>query len=274
MKKRERKPELDNRLEAYATTLRQSSSGELLRRSAEKWPVYAAVTGAALAMASNASASIIYSGIINATAAASAPGLYRTASAFTTVHLKNGSGGLLSRTFLLANLRQQGYSGQLGVAIGGGASGVGFLLHSSTVKRLSSGAVISGAGNTATSEFANGFVSGPGGIAARGNFRTTYGYVGTFDRGWSQTKGFAAFSFNPGSGADYGWVRLQFTVGQDGTLDSITAIDWAYQDDGSAILAGDTGISATPEPSTAALTLLAVGAAGVEALRRRRKAAA
>ncbi|HEX4133616.1 MAG TPA: PEP-CTERM sorting domain-containing protein [Bryobacteraceae bacterium] len=64
---------------------------------------------------------------------------------------------------------------------------------------------------------------------------------------------------------------MQYTVGSDGLVNSLTAIDWAYQTDGSAILAGDTGIPSTPEPSTAALALLAMGAAGVAALRRRRE---
>jgi MYXO-CTERM domain-containing protein len=55
---------------------------------------------------------------------------------------------------------------------------------------------------------------------------------------------------------------------------SITLKDWAYENSGSPIHPGDTGLSAAPEPSTAAMALLAAGAAGIVALRRRRKSAA
>ena len=51
---------------------------------------------------------------------------------------------------------------------------------------------------------------------------------------------FIGFRFNSG-GIKYGWIRLD--VAANGA--SITLVDWAYQDDGSAILTGDTG---TPAP--------------------------
>ena len=49
---------------------------------------------------------------------------------------------------------------------------------------------------------------------------------------------FLGFRFNSG-GIKYGWVRLD--VAANGA--SITLTDWAYQDDGSSILTGDTGAS-------------------------------
>src|ERR1700689_2458207 len=58
-----RKFDLDHRLEAYFATLRSSSLKEALKRSAGNWQLYAAVTGSAMAMVTNASASIIGSGI-------------------------------------------------------------------------------------------------------------------------------------------------------------------------------------------------------------------
>ncbi len=51
---------LDNRLNAHFATLRASAVGSALKRHAGNWPLYATVTGSALAMASSASASIIY----------------------------------------------------------------------------------------------------------------------------------------------------------------------------------------------------------------------
>lgn len=51
--------------------------------------------------------------------------------------------------------------------------------------------------------------------------------------------------------------------------DSLTLIDWAYQSvSGESIHVGDKGTTAVPEPS--GLGLMALGALGVAALRRRR----
>ena len=58
-----RKFDLESRLEAYFTTLRSASLKEKLKRSAGNWQLYAAVTGSAMAMVTNASAQIIGSGI-------------------------------------------------------------------------------------------------------------------------------------------------------------------------------------------------------------------
>jgi uncharacterized protein (TIGR03437 family) len=54
-----RKSGFDRRLEAYFATLRSSPAGALLKRRSGNWQIYAAVTGSALAMATNASAAII-----------------------------------------------------------------------------------------------------------------------------------------------------------------------------------------------------------------------
>jgi hypothetical protein len=65
-------------------------------------------------------------------------------------------------------------------------------------------------------------------------------------------------------------VRLSYTLGTNDLANSITATDWAYDPTGAPVTAGESG---TPEPSTTALAILAAGAAGVVALRRRRQAA-
>src|SRR5580698_4188465 len=54
-----RKFDLDRRLEAYFVTLRSSP----LKQRVGNWQIYAAVTGSAMAMVTNASASIIGTGI-------------------------------------------------------------------------------------------------------------------------------------------------------------------------------------------------------------------
>jgi len=55
--------ELERRLKAYFATLRSLELKETLKRSLANWPVYAAVSGSAMAMATGASASIISNGI-------------------------------------------------------------------------------------------------------------------------------------------------------------------------------------------------------------------
>ncbi len=95
-------------------------------------------------------------------------------------------------------------------------------------------------------------------------------------QGWAPGAfGFAGFEFETsGHNTDYGWIRLEYTLGSNGLADGVTVEDWAYDNTGASIQAGQisTG-SSTPEPSTAAMGLLAAGAAGVAALRRRRKSA-
>ncbi len=68
----------------------------------------------------------------------------------------------------------------------------------------------------------------------------------------------------------YGWGEVENIDDKNGEL-----LSWAYENDGSAIAAGDTGPGSSP-PSTVpdgggTLALLALGAAGVAALRRTRK---
>ena len=77
---------------------------------------------------------------------------------------------------------------------------------------------------------------------------------------------FSTFGSNSSSNTFYGWIRLGWT-NMDNTQ-SLTAIDWAYNNTpGAPILTGQ-GIVTTPEPSRA---LLALAGFGSLALRRKRK---
>jgi LPXTG-motif cell wall-anchored protein len=67
-------------------------------------------------------------------------------------------------------------------------------------------------------------------------------------------------------------MHFQVTLDGSGFPTQLEVISWAYNDvAGAPIEAGQTTeVGATPEPSTAALGLLALGAAGILALRKRR----
>jgi len=74
-------------------------------------------------------------------------------------------------------------------------------------------------------------------------------------------------------GTNYGWVQLAFGGPVDATT-GFTVVDWAYDNTGATILAGDKGAAgAVPLPGAAALAALAVGASGLRGRRGRERAA-
>jgi MYXO-CTERM domain-containing protein len=240
---------LEDRLKAYFTVLR-SSSRAAVKYTADNWQLYATVTGSALAMGTNASASVIYSGIQNVTvsiASIGPSGGMRTTSVrhdeSAVVHLE----GTHWPAFVMSVFQRIGSYGSLTGNAGVRNRGVHFLVVPSVGLKLGSGARIS---------------------SLAGRFLP--GYAGSGISHWTTGKtAFAGFKFTSGTNpTDYGWVRLVYTVSGNGEPNSITAIDWAWGP--GPISAGET--SSAPEPSTAGLAVLAIGAAGVAALRRRRKA--
>jgi hypothetical protein len=86
-------------------------------------------------------------------------------------------------------------------------------------------------------------------------FGGSFDHIGdTFTAG---TPGYIGFSLETGTGTKYGWMEVTLNPNTAaGTIHS-----WAFQDDGTAIAVG------VPEPSTALLGLLGIGAL---ALRRKR----
>jgi hypothetical protein len=100
-------------------------------------------------------------------------------------------------------------------------------------------------------------------------FKASFG-SGTGHFGVGTQTGFVGFSTKNG---DLGWLRVKVETPVAGTKypDSLEVIDGAYNDvAGQPITAGQT--TSTPEPGTAALGLLATGATGLLAWRKRRSA--
>lgn len=272
---------LRTRLDTYSSAARSNAVRATLRQRLGNWPVYAAVTGSALAAATSALAgSIVYSGPLSITAAVSG----NSGSQYEGVPIVSGAveGPVFSVTVRRHSTSGSGSHGQFGTAF------AGFQLSKLTshqrLKNLASG--------QAVSSLAGRWKSG-----ASAEKRSVMNYRGaltasdgwTYQRsfgGWkSGVPGFVGFKFTTGVSTgdgtvrqlDYGWAEVEFNGDANGVPDSVTLLGLAYDASGAPITAGDTGVSvggpsaiaATPEPGTAGLILLSLGAAGVAVLRKR-----
>jgi hypothetical protein len=282
--------DLNRQLEAYAAVAKLPE--HQARKRWGNWAIYAAATGAALASASAASAEIIYSGPQNITLPLTftanqvrfnyAGGLTRNLAA----HVKNNIFRLYARKSIdpmrffsfpghytaMASARLNGKAGRFGTG-----DGRFFTTSGGNAKFFAEGARISGAhqgpGALLFSSFLNGHGCGTGSPAFPACNSITSGHRGRFKTGATSLGGrILGMEFQ---GGDEGWIRVAFGgsfrsyEGKVFNPTSMTVVDWAYNTNGS-ILAGQTS-SPVPEPSTAPVMLLAAGAAGVLAWKRRRK---
>jgi PEP-CTERM motif len=240
-------PKLENKLDAYERTAGENRrSGNTGRRN---WRAYAAAAGSGLALTTSAEAGIIYSGPLNTTAAV---GPNTTAQWATNIHgahltarISRATSGPFRSVLQNAFMRN-------GSALTNGGG----------LRRLASGAQIShGAGNFRTASNSH--------PALIHNFQSHSGHINT--SGSFRQKSAPAF-FGIKVGGDYGWVEVKWGGTTGGLPTSLTLLGWAYETTaGAAIAAGDTGLSTVPEPSTALMGLLAAGAGGVLAWRKRRQ---
>jgi hypothetical protein len=269
---------LTDKLEHYSTT----SRGQGVRgKSAAEWAGYAAAAGASLAMAGAADASIIYSGVRNITAQID-PSVQVPAADFqvaSSIQFNvDGSSfdafAIERAIFINANSVKYLGGGVIQVA-SGGSGGARFLNDGAF---LSASQLIGPTGSFS----ANGVGQLRIAVHSASGATVNGGLFGHAPLGVTGVVGVKLGSGN------FGWIRLKVEdlglnqpfrdhlaltggapISGQGFGDKITVIDWAYENSGAAIHAGATGSPVgVPEPS--ALALLAAGAAGIGAFRRRK----
>ncbi len=267
---------LERQLDAYLASARANVPPRW-REKLVSWSAYAAAAGSALAFTTAAEAGIIYSGIQNVSASLLTSKFGIKPSA--TARVPGGPNATLDLEFNRFTTAK-GFIDRTGAArLLNNNFPVQFLGGPAPFRSLSQlrlGAVISRGLSAGGRTFGGNAVlyrhklfassTSKGGIVVK---NITKGQ-------WkSNATGFAAFRIAAGTSNgqnayDYGWIRLKWTaVANPGFPTKLTEIDWAYNSTANqAIEAGAT--SSTPEPSSLTLGLLAMGAAGVMACRKRR----
>lgn len=206
---------------------------------------YSLAGGAGLLAAGSTEAAVIYSGALNQNVAFS--------SGSHTLNV----GGLGSMDFNFTSSFPGGGLWTYGVEVSG------------TGMDIAQGSVIGNADNIASGSSIDGSLGFTGKDLVVADF---------WDDGTSLDGEFAANStgflgFESASG-NFGWVRLSFGAPLDPT-GGFTIVDWAYENTGAAIQAGQTssGGGGVPLPGAAALAALAAGATGLRGWRKRERAA-
>jgi len=223
------------------------------KKNLGSWGTCAAASGAALAMSTNASGDIIYSGLSLNTAT-----LLHESNVNTHASFESSLGNSALAAFVVSNRANVG-GGRVGAALLLGLeSPLLFGTVGSFAKLYTAGQPILGLG-----------VLGLGGnrAAVLREHNVAHGTQGAWGPG--TVTGFVGFKST--ATGDLGWIRVTvFDRNSDKYPDEVEIIDSAYNNTpGGAINAGQT-TSTTPEPGTTALCLLGLGAAGLLALRRRR----
>lgn len=238
-----KRTELDVKLDRYSEAAQTTRAKGKLK----DWAVFTAAAGAALTAAESADAAPVFSGTQNIM-------LTRTTTSGSSsvlldlngdsqddfrVRLAYGSSGGLAEIYGFFNGDFNGI-----LSAGGGDA----------ARLPSSVTVSSGAGvfdNFGRMLFSfNGSITG--GVWPGGNPTSTSGFAGVE-------------FFDTSGDLHYGWLRLKLRNDAGGIPDKVTVVEWAYESE------ADTPIHIQPVPEPSSLGLLAMGAAGVAAFRRRKR---
>ena len=237
--------DLENSLAQYNSHAKQAESKVNTRGlSTRKLLSYTAAASSAFVFSATADAAIIYSGVSNVT-----DGSVDVNNDGVTDFSFFGS---VSSAYGLGKLYAFG-GAQYIKADGPGAGGF-------DVKKFSSGNAISAG-------------AGVFGSAGDGSFRFVNTSSGTVGGDWggalapNTTSGFAGVKVKDNGNDIFAWLRLSVENNALGQPIHVTLIDWAYEDSGAAII---TGATTSPVPLPGSLGLLAMGASGLAAFRRRK----
>jgi hypothetical protein len=140
-----------------------------------------------------------------------------------------------------------------GIGSSGGGASIASAIPKATPARFTTGDLISSETSKFNPSYSSAF------------YTTTSGDPATASAPDFGPDSFLGFTDDSGK---YGWLEVTWSNNSK----TFEILSGAYEDSGAAIRAGDTGISAIPEP-TSNLALLALGSAGVLSHRRRRRAA-
>ncbi len=222
----------------------------------KRWYAYAVAGAGALMAAPSAHGAIVYSGLLNTT---------------VTVSCNTNTNCPLDGSTIPVSLA--GADGNF--SLNGHVSSSLWQVHFNTGANTP-GTLGSGGANGLTHEFAGGQSIGPLGGFSFNNVNHTLNTEGT----WDSADGFIGLEFHLSTDPlptdqNFAWAHIQTSFINSTTNESITItlVDFAYESSpGVAIFAGVTGV--TPEPATAGLALLGLGACGLAAWRKRKQAAA
>lgn len=250
------------------------------------WGIYAAAAGAALSMATNADAGIL-TGTLSTTVTIEPQASY---NGFSMKSFNVGGASEIARVSNIAAQTIGGTGGPGGLpgfgscVVPGSPGCVFFQRGAETVPRAAQAMLQSKrhsgsylkffdqSGALARNFAAGAMISGSD-LHSGAILRTHNGELslGNFAFG---VAGYVGFENQSG---DYGWLKVIVNdLNSDQYPDQVEVISYALNTTpGASITAGETsGPSSTPEPGTAAMLLLASGAAGIVALRRARRATA
>jgi hypothetical protein len=228
---------LNTQLDRYSHTTHVVLMKAQRSHAAPKWTAYTAAVGAALTIAPAIEAAPVYSGLQEI------ENMYGISN-FPLDLDRDGFPDFF--VYIYSEFRSSTAFGSLGAYAGS------ILVDGGDLRRLAAGDTISSMAGTfggGAAIFSNGLPAGQ----------------------WlpSQT-GFAGVRFQRSGGEHFGWIRLHWGPNDEFFPEmKVTVKDWAYESVPGAPIEAGAGLPTVPEPSS--LALLATGAAGVLAWRRRRR---